>query len=96
VRALVVGLVCAGWAITMLRHNREKRQALVQLQGHDVDLEYRIGRSRLTERKTGRLYSDESRWYVALRGGKSNMAVPIPSIRQIRDSETGQMFGPWT
>ncbi len=57
-RALVVGLVCAGalgWVlvglITMLKHNREKRRAFVQLQGHYVELEFRIGRTRRTQQR---------------------------------------------
>lgn len=102
-RVLVVGLLCAGslgWvlvgAITMLRHNREKRRAFVQLLGHEVELEFRIGRSRMTRRRTGQLYADESRWYVALRGGTWNTAVPVPSIRSITDPRTGQQFGPWS
>ena len=83
--------VLAG-SITMFRHSKQKRRIANQLDGHQVDLEYRAGwGTRDTEREVGYLCVG-SRWHVGL----SHRTIPIPAIRSIRDCDTGAEYGPWT
>ena len=97
--AAATALVClAGLAwvlvgsLTMFRHSKQKRRIVHQLNGRQVDLEYRFGWGICdTNREVGYLTAD-SRWHVGL----SHRTIPIPAIRSIRDCDTGTEYGPWT
>jgi hypothetical protein len=98
VDAVATALVCLAalsWvlvgSLTMFRHSKQKRRIVNQLDGRQVDLEYRFGWAiRDTKREVGYLSAD-SRWHV----GISRRTIPIPAIRSIRDCDTGTVYGPW-
>lgn len=97
--AVATALVCLAalsWvlvgSLTMFRHSKQKRRIVNQLDGRQVDLEYRFGWGiRDTEREVGYL-SAGSRWHVGL----SHRTIPIPAIRSIRDCDTETEYGPWS
>ncbi len=79
----------------MLRHNAEKRRVLTPLLGHNVTLEFRVGRGQFTQTQAGRLCLSGLVWYVVLGGVRAGSPVPTAAIRSVTDASTGQHFGPW-
>ncbi len=99
VATAAVCLAALSWVLVgtlmMFRHSDQKRCIANQLDGRRVDLEYRVGWSRITERDVGYL-SAGSRWHVGLSNPKAHRTIPIPAIRSIRECDTGTEYGPWT
>jgi hypothetical protein len=100
--AVATAIVCVAalaWvlvgSLTMFRHSTQKRRVARQLDGRLVDLEYRVGQSRITARDVGYL-SAQSRWHVGLSSPRAHRTIPIPAIRSIRECDTGAEYGPWT
>ncbi|MDQ3896822.1 MAG: hypothetical protein M3326_06160 [Actinomycetota bacterium] len=69
-------MVLVGWVIvgtvTLRRHNAERRQVVGQLDGHEVVVEFRIGRGAFTREKAGTLGRRKTRSSVVLRNRRSS------------------------